>query len=132
MSKFYKGSVFLFFVTSLLLGACAPQPKASFYWGSYQKGLYDSYKEPNADNAGEQIEAIQASIEQAKSEDLKLAPGLYAHLAYLHLQQGNLELAKQYFNVEAHEYPEAKVFMDRLISNLDSNGSQSNQGDSDV
>ncbi|MBB6520363.1 DUF4810 domain-containing protein [Pseudoteredinibacter isoporae] len=132
MDKFYKGLVSLLFVSSLLLGACASQPKASFYWGSYQKGLYDSYKNPGADNVGEQIEAIQASIEHAKSKDLKLAPGLYAHLAYLHLQQGNPDLARQYFKVEAQEFPEAKVFMDRLISNLDNHGSKPSQDDRDA
>ena len=117
---------------SLLGAACASQPKPTFYWGSYQQGLYNAYKEPGDAAISSQIEALEKSIEQAKTNDLNLAPGLFAHLAYLYLQQGDAVLAKQYFESEAALYPESQVFMQRLISNLDGSSKESGQGDSDV
>ena len=82
----------LVLITAVLSG-CATQNK--YNWGSYDKGLYDAYKDPTQINALQiKLQAVVDGLEQQKQI---APPGLYAELGTLYLQEGLSDKAKTYY-----------------------------------
>ena len=105
-----------FIVMISLLGGCAV--KGKYNWNGYDKGLYDAYKDPS------QIKPLQiklqATVELNEQNKQTVAPGMYAELGTLYLQEGLPDKAKMYYSKERDTWPESKTLMDLLIKNLDS------------
>ncbi|MCV6614879.1 MAG: DUF4810 domain-containing protein [Cellvibrionaceae bacterium] len=117
MKRIFSGKFIYLALFLSLLQACASAPQV-FYWGSYQQGLYNSYKKPGEENTQQQLEALSESVERSKAAGLPVAPGVFAHIGFLQLQHGNAEAARANFLREKSLYPEATVFMDRLLLNM--------------
>jgi len=49
---------------------------------------------------------------------MRMPPGWHAHLGYLYYELGQRDQARQELLTEKAEFPESKVFMDRLLANL--------------
>lgn len=102
-----------FFVVTL--AGCAQN---KYNWNSYDRGLYEAYKNPN------QIVALQIRLQETidalEKEKQVVPPGLYAELGTLYLQEGNVDKAKFYYAKERDAWPESKTLMNVLIKNLDS------------
>ena len=102
-------------ISLLLLTGCVQN---RYNWNGYDKGLYEAYKDPN------QIVALQIKLQETidalEKEKQVVAPGLYAELGTLYLQEGDVEKAKKYYAKERDAWPESKTLMDVLIKNLDS------------
>ena len=95
------------------LCACATPPR--FEYGSYEGSLYAYYKKPETRERFR--ESLEKAIEKGEKED-RLAPGLYAELGYLHLQEGDEATAMAMFEREAAAFPESKHFMTTISSRL--------------
>ena len=54
-------------------------------------------------------------IEESGENEFRVPPGIYANLGYLSLKQNKFDEAVIYFNKEKQTYPQATVFMDKLI-----------------
>ena len=61
--------------------------------------------------------ALEKAIEKGEASD-RLAPGLYAELGYLKLNQGDQATAVELFRKEAEAFPESEVFMSGVVSRL--------------
>ena len=80
-----------------------------YYWdGSYTDSTYQYLKQEG--DVGEQIEALEKSIQKAYEKGLKVPPGLYSHLGLLYLSAGNGARARENFEKEAQAFPESKPF----------------------
>lgn len=99
-------------VSALLLAACATTHE-KYAWGAYDPDLYAYYKSPAKVTALAQT--LQETISDSDSKNVPVAPGLRAEYGYLLLQQGNATEAVAYFQAEERQWPESKVFMDRMI-----------------
>lgn len=89
-----------------MLSACAPQTR--FEWGTYEPSLYAYYKNPSAEP---QYEAALVKAIAAGKKSNKIAPGLYAELGYLKLDEGNIAEAQVDFDEEMRLFPESRFFL---------------------
>ncbi len=99
-------------MSALLLVGCATNHE-KYTWGSYDPALYAYYKSPA--KVTELSLTLRETIDASDAKKLPVAPGLRAEYGYLLLQQGNASQAVVYFQAEEKEWPESKVFMDRMI-----------------
>ena len=99
---------------ALAVTACAPTTR--FEWGTYEQALYAYTQNP------ESRSVYKTSLEQAIERGQKrnaVAPGLYAELGYLHLEEGDSAAALKHFQQERALFPESARFMDRVISQIE-------------
>jgi hypothetical protein len=61
---------------------------------------------------------MQADIQRARSKNLPLPPGFYAHLGSQYLQTGKALEARKYFTAEKKMFPESAVLMDRFLTRI--------------
>ena len=108
-SKIGLASLALF---AILLAGCgnAGGPRSLYYWdGTYSSSLY-SYLNEDVD-ATEQISRLENLVQNSTQRGYKVAPGLYAHLGLLYLNNGNLGAANANFDKEVENFPESKEFI---------------------
>ena len=97
---------------ALLLAGCsnASGPRSLYYWdGTYSSSLY-SYLNEDGD-ATEQISHLENLVQTSTQRGYKVAPGLYAHLGLLYLNNGNLGAANANFDKEAQNFPESMEYI---------------------
>jgi hypothetical protein len=123
----------------LILGAlamvctgCAPKPTPTYYFGGSASALYASKKEPTEENYQKLKQSLEEVIQHSGKNGIKVPPGVYAHLGYLNLLQNNSDQASQYFRNEKQLYPEATVFMDRMINKVERKGNETGGGKKDA
>ena len=108
-SKIGLASLALF---AILLAGCgnAGGPRSLYYWdGTYSSSLY-SYLNEDGD-ATEQISRLENLVQISTQRGYKVAPGLYAHLGLLYLNNGNLGAANANFDKEVENFPESREFI---------------------
>ena len=108
-SKIGLASLALF---AILLAGCgnAGGPRSLYYWdGTYSSSLY-SYLSEDGD-ATEQISRLENLVQTSTQRGYKVAPGLYAHLGLLYLNNGNLGAANANFDKEVENFPESREFI---------------------
>jgi len=111
---------FLLAACSLLfLVGCATQ-RSLYHWGHYPGANYAWLKDEPEDE-GEVFNAMVEDMEKAIAKDYALPPGFYAHFGLLHMQQGQLDKAAEYFEMEKIAFPESEVFMDFLLKSMQGN-----------
>lgn len=94
----------------ILLTGCAPT--GLYYWDNYSHSLYKTVKNPGPESAAVHQETLLRIIEQSQVWGKKVPPGVYYELGYLFYQEGHLDEAAGYFELEMTTYPEAAVFVD--------------------
>ena len=97
---------------ALVLAGCsnASGPRSLYYWdGTYNNALYTYLNESGDTN--EQISHLENLIQTSIQKGYKIAPGLYAHLGLLYLNNGNLGVANANFDKEVENFPESREFI---------------------
>lgn len=111
----------IFSLVTLAITGCSVTPNQQYYWGEYEKLIYDSYHKPGLATPELQIKKITQDIERAKSSRKKIPPGLYAHLGMMYASQGNRPLAMAAFDEEKTLFPESSILIDGMIERSNSN-----------
>jgi hypothetical protein len=107
-------------VVSALAG-CATRPPNLYTWGNYEELVYASHASPGSIPPEKQIEILEADLHEAVAKDERMPPGWHANLGYLYLQIGRVDEGRRELLNEKTQYPEAGVFVDRLLANLKKN-----------
>jgi hypothetical protein len=108
--------ILLFAALSVAVLSGCQSTKPLYHYGSYQTNLYEHFK--NEDTAiPEQIEALEKTIRDSGRNKLQVGPGLYAHLGFLYLQNGQRDTGLSYLQKEKQLYPESARFIDFLLKN---------------
>ena len=97
---------------ALVLAGCsnASGPRSLYYWdGSYSSSLYSYLNEEGDTN--EQISRLENLVQISTQKGYKIAPGVYAHLGLLYLNNGNLGAANANFDKEAQNFPESMEYI---------------------
>ena len=97
---------------ALLLAGCnqPDTPRSLYYWdGTYNNALYTYLNESGDTN--EQISHLENLIQTSTQKGYKIAPGLYAHLGLLYLNNGNLGVANANFDKEVQNFPESREYI---------------------
>jgi hypothetical protein len=97
----------------LCTAGCVPRP-SMYYWGDYSETLYRAKKTPGDDTLLAHRQSLENIVEQSKTLNLRVPPGVYAELGYIYFRQNNDGLASRYFQMEENLYPESKILMTRL------------------
>lgn len=87
-----------------------------YEYGNYSESYYSFKKEPGDQSLLEWKNSMMEIIEESEESSFRVPPGIYANLGYLSLKQNNLDEAIAYFLKEKEIYPQATVFMDKLIA----------------
>ena len=99
-------------VALVLLSGCVASHER-YAWGNYDRSLYAYYKAPaKADEFAMNLAAIVKGADQTHAI---VAPGIYAEYGYLMMQQGKMQDAIKAFQSEEKQWPESRIFMDRMI-----------------
>lgn len=93
-------------------------PRTLYNWGRYEPMTYATLAKSDEISFEEQTIFLEEDIEIGRSKDLLPPPGMYAHLAYLYLQMGNVDSAVGAFEREKELYPESEKFVDRMLNQL--------------
>ncbi len=64
-------------------------------------------------------QAIEDVIEHSELKGIEIAPGTFANIGYLNLLENKPDQAIAYFKKEKQLYPEATIFMDRMIQKVE-------------
>lgn len=99
-----------------LPGCATRQP--IYYWGSYEDLLHAMYTHPGEADAGMQVVTLNEDIDKAHAAGKKVAPGVHAHLGYMHYQQGNVDAARREFETEKALFPESAKFIDGMLKRM--------------
>ena len=97
---------------ALLFAGCnqPDTPRSLYYWdGTYNNALYTYLNEGG--DANEQISHLENLIQTSIQKGYKVAPGVYAHLGLLYLNNGNLGVANANFDKEVENFPESREFI---------------------
>lgn len=112
-----RTTILIFFITFLLTG-CASKPQSLYYWGDYQPELY-SYLKGDSKGTKEQIGSLDETLQKARSQDMHLPPGYYAHIGLLHLEDGNLDEFKNFLEMEREIFPESAEYVGFLLKTFE-------------
>ena len=94
-----------------VLSACAPTSR--FEWGGYEGSLFAYSKHPEHREAYRQ--SLKQAIDAGKASN-RLAPGLYAELGFLSLEDGDRVAAETFFNQEMSAFPESTTFLKGVMA----------------
>lgn len=86
-----------------------------YYWGNYSESLYQTKKHPSPETLAEHMAVLERIVETSNEKNCRMPPGVYAELGYLYALRNDHKRAIELFTMEKQTYPEATVFMDRLI-----------------
>lgn len=112
-------TIVLLIAILMLLTACGPKSKPMYYFGDSSSTLYAYKKAPSDESFVQMKKSIQEVIEHSEQNGIAIAPGTFANIGYINLMEGNPDQAIAYFNKEKQLYPEATVFMDRMIQKVE-------------
>lgn len=119
-------------LVATLFAGCAPQKASMYYFGKTDTTLYATKKEPTEENFLKLQQSLEDVISQSQERGLKVPPGIHAHLGYLYLLEKMTEQATASFNEEKRLYPEATVFMERMIEKTNLNSKEIQGGSADA
>lgn len=103
---------------TLLLSACASQPRQGMYWGNYEHSLYRLADDPGPRASSQHLSNLRQVIQVSDARGWPPPPGAMLELAVLEADLGNTETAAHLVNREYHLYPESRVFIRRWFSNV--------------
>ena len=106
-------AVFAVGMLMLVLAGCAVPSR--FEWGDYENSLYAYSKTPQAREGYRK--SLQTAIARGEQTN-RLAPGLYAELGYLFLEDNNNADAIASFQKEMAAFPEARPFLSSVVTRL--------------
>ncbi len=111
--KFYASTLMLIVLT---VSGCAG--KTIYQWGDYETLLYKRFVKPGSVPISQEIEQLSDQLAETIAKNQLVPPGVCAHLGYLHLSNGDVDMALIYFQNEKKRFPESSHFIDGLIKRL--------------
>jgi len=104
---------------AVLVVHCCGCVQTLYDWGSYEDSLLRMYEDAELDIASEIVKLSQ-EVQHSIDADRAVPPGKMAYLGYLHYLNGDRVEAARYFEAEKAAFPESSVFIDGLISRIES------------
>ncbi|MFK7996027.1 MAG: DUF4810 domain-containing protein [Granulosicoccus sp.] len=103
----------------MLVGCVVPDPPL-YRWGEYEDIIYTGYKDPGSSDPVTDANLLAEDMARTEAEGRQVPPGLRIHLGYLYFAQGRDNEARALFEQEREVFPESRVFVDGLLSRMES------------
>ena len=109
---------YLFYFTAICLITACGVPKPMYYWGDYNKAVYDYQKEQTESSKKDLMKTFEKIISKSskKGTRKKVPPGIYADYGFLLLQDGQLKKGMRMLEKEKKLYPESEKMVNYLMS----------------
>jgi hypothetical protein len=107
---------------TILLSGCAATQKPMYEYGTYSESFYALKRDAGEENAVKWKSSLENIITKSSEQSLRVPPGVYANLGFIHLKANDNNKAVEYFELEKKIYPEAEVFMNNLIKKANVQG----------
>jgi hypothetical protein len=104
-----------FVVAVATLSGCQTT-KPLYNYGAYQDTVYAHFKNEDS-SVTQEIDALEKTIAKSAAKNLQVGPGVNAHLGYLYIESGQMDLGVAYLRKEKALYPESAQFIDFLLKN---------------
>lgn len=101
-------------IAVILCVGCASSSNL-YYWGEYEKLVYEMYNKPGSATPEVQIDKLTRDIQQADSRGIPIPPGIFAHLGFMYATVGNQNDAIASFNEEKERFPESHVLVNGMM-----------------
>ncbi|MDA7585974.1 DUF4810 domain-containing protein [Luminiphilus sp.] len=108
----------------LLVTGCSSVSDAGYYWGNYAGTLYSYQKDPSPESLAQHEEELKGIVEYSNENTLKVPPGIFAELGFIEQRRGNEALSRGYYEQEMAVYPESRLFLERISSDVSSEGGE--------
>lgn len=126
-----KNVVLLLALVFLFTGCARKQPM--YYFGNSSSALYAHKKEPTDETFMQMKQSLEDVIEHSELKGIEIAPGTFANIGYLDLLENKPDQAIAYFKKEKQLYPEATIFMDRMIQKVEAQtGEEKEEGEANA
>jgi hypothetical protein len=106
--------VFFYILIITALSACKGKEKL-YSWGNYDKTSYNYLKNSDEKATDTLEKTYQKILRKQKGGRGVVPPGIYADYGFLKLEQGKNEDGKKLLLQEIALYPEASIFIERII-----------------
>lgn len=110
-------AVFIVIFFTIFLSGCQTT-KPMYEYENYAESFYSMKKEGGEETAVKWKASLEKIIKKSKAKAVRVPPGVYANLGYIHLKGNDSDSAITYFEQEKQLYPEATKFMDNLIKKI--------------
>ena len=88
-----------------------------YYWSSYERDMFYANSYPDNLARLEKLEAtLLKIIETSAASERKPPPGILAEYGYFLYERGQVDAAIEYFEREAGQWPDSRVFMEKIIA----------------
>jgi len=125
-------NIFLLITMAFLVTGCAPKKQPMYYFGNSSSALYAHKKEPTDESFVQMKQSLEDVIEHSELNGIKIAPGTFANIGYLNLLENKPEQAIAFFDREKQLYPEATMFMDRMIQKVEAQTEETEEGEANA
>ncbi|WP_458774773.1 DUF4810 domain-containing protein [Desulforhopalus sp. 52FAK] len=112
-------NILLLIAIAFLFTGCAARKQPMYYFGDSSQALYAHKKEPTDESFMQMKQSLEDVIKHSELSGINIAPGTFANIGYLNLLENKPDQAIAYFNREKQLYPEATIFMDRMIQKVE-------------
>jgi hypothetical protein len=113
--------VLTFVLFTAILSGCKSTPPMYMY-ENYSESFYNLKKESGHESDAQWQSSLEEIIEKSNAKALRVPPGIYANLGYIHLKSNNFPKAIEFFEQEKAIYPESSRFMENLIQKSKAKG----------
>jgi hypothetical protein len=106
---------------ALACAACrSAQPPPLYRWSGYEQAVYEHQRAPQEREAW--VASLWRVIEICRQKRTRAPPGVYAEYGYALYEEGRTADAIPWFELEAKEWPESRVFMQKMVRNAQQRG----------
>ncbi|PKI16790.1 DUF4810 domain-containing protein [Colwellia sp. 12G3] len=103
----------LLLLTAILSGCKSTPPM--YMYENYSESFYTLKKESGHESDVQWQSSLEKIITKSNAKSVRVPPGIYANLGYIHLKSNNYPKAIEFFEQEKSIYPESSRFMENLI-----------------
>ena len=97
-----------------VISGCAGQPSIDYFWGDYSQTLYALKVSPSPETEQRHIDEMERIIINSEKKGYRIPPGVQAELGYRYAQLGDAQKASSLFQGELADYPESRLFVEKL------------------
>ena len=94
----------IIFALVLLISLSACQTKSLYHWGDYSQTAYKYVMEPSDKTRLKHQQSMLDIVVTANKKNIKVAPGIYAELGLLAMENNKINQAIAYYQQEAENY----------------------------
>lgn len=124
--------ILLLITLTCLCTGCAARKQPMYYFGESSSALYAHKKEPTDESFMQMKQSLEDVLEHSELNGINIAPGTFANIGYLNLLENKPDQAIAFFTREKQLYPEATMFMDRMIQKVEVQTGETEKGETNA